>query len=367
MALTVAQLVDGLIKTMRCVFITAVVVFVGAQIGISSSSRAPAVLTVPPLLRPSIPSEPPVQHTSELTNDEDPPVHHASPPSSRFTEVPRITVSPEAHSEESPAAHHPKLKHTHNIYQRKWDAAPIVLEQEKLVFFSVPKVACTVFKQLFRRMMGLKDWRVGNDLIPHNFKSNGLRYLFHWPLDEAQAIMTDPAWKKVIFLREPHERYLSAYLDKGKASIQKYGPGGFMKLRCGEYVSSFKEFMNLTARCRDNHWVPQVERVDAVWWPYVDFFGDMRDDVAGLVRKMLSPEAWDTYAADGWGKHGNESIFKSNAMLTRRTGAAERMSKMWTEENLEIFDKRFAADLKWFKAIKWTRVRDNEGLGTPPY
>jgi hypothetical protein len=39
-----------------------------------------------------------------------------------------------------------------------WDAAPIVIEKYKLIFFTLPKCGCTVWKQLFRRMMGYSDW-----------------------------------------------------------------------------------------------------------------------------------------------------------------------------------------------------------------
>ena len=40
----------------------------------------------------------------------------------------------------------------------KFDSAPIVDEEHKLLFFSTPKVACTTFKFLLRRMAGVKDW-----------------------------------------------------------------------------------------------------------------------------------------------------------------------------------------------------------------
>jgi hypothetical protein len=41
------------------------------------------------------------------------------------------------------------------IYQKNdWDGAPVVIEEFRLLFFTSAKVACTTWKQLFRRMMG---------------------------------------------------------------------------------------------------------------------------------------------------------------------------------------------------------------------
>jgi vacuolar-type H+-ATPase subunit H len=44
------------------------------------------------------------------------------------------------------------------IYRRgDWDGSPVVLEEYKLIFFTSAKVECTVWKQLFRRIMGKRD------------------------------------------------------------------------------------------------------------------------------------------------------------------------------------------------------------------
>lgn len=66
------------------------------------------------------------------------------------------------------------------VYKRNmdhYDAAPIVVPEYKLLFFSVPKVACTTFKLLFRRMKGISNWaKQDADLVlPHNPEHNGLR------------------------------------------------------------------------------------------------------------------------------------------------------------------------------------------------
>ena len=63
------------------------------------------------------------------------------------------------------------------IYRRgTWDKAPVIIEKYKLVFFTMPKVGCTEFKKLFRRMMGFANWRdhqyFDPPYLPHNPDAN---------------------------------------------------------------------------------------------------------------------------------------------------------------------------------------------------
>ena len=83
------------------------------------------------------------------------------------------------------------------IMQRGWDASPVVLEKHKLLFFTVPKVGCTVWKSLFRRMQGFSDW---NSSSPHDPATNGLRYLRDYPLETVRQMINDPKWTRAIFV-----------------------------------------------------------------------------------------------------------------------------------------------------------------------
>jgi len=100
----------------------------------------------------------------------------------------------------------------------QWDSAPVVVKDYKLVFFTVPKVACTTWKQLFRRMGGAQDWKSQDvpKMIPHNPETNGLTYLHHYDLETANKMMTDPTWTRAIFVRDPKDRFFSAFFRQGK-------------------------------------------------------------------------------------------------------------------------------------------------------
>lgn len=121
-----------------------------------------------------------------------------------------------------------------------WDASPIVIESHKLIFFTVPKVGCTVFKQLFRRMDGYQNWKTK---YPHDPRTNGLTYMNKYSIKESTRMMNSNEWTKAIFVRDPKEKFLSAYLDKvRKLIITKNMISAKDKIM-------FIPFTNVTIRC----------------------------------------------------------------------------------------------------------------------
>ncbi len=66
------------------------------------------------------------------------------------------------------------------IYSKDWWEKPTVIEEYKLIFFTIPKVACTEWKFLFRKMSGLSydPAEVGDEVsLYQNPKMNGLMTL----------------------------------------------------------------------------------------------------------------------------------------------------------------------------------------------
>jgi hypothetical protein len=156
--------------------------------------------------------------------------------------------------------HHPHVtvEETDYIYSSHLGAAPIVLENHKLIFFYVPKVGCSVWKKLFRRMMGYEDWQTES---PHNSRTNGLVYLNQLNLTHATQILNDPEYTRAIIVRDPKEQFLLAYLDKVLHDNATYVVGACCKVRvgvkvlhpCWEQAQTFQGFFNLTATCLDTH------------------------------------------------------------------------------------------------------------------
>ena len=82
----------------------------------------------------------------------------------------------------------------------------IVLEKYKLVYCSVPKVACTVWKRILANLEGIKI----NSSV-HQETKGKLKLLSDYTTEDRAKILK--TYKKFTFVRDPFERLLSAYKD----------------------------------------------------------------------------------------------------------------------------------------------------------
>jgi hypothetical protein len=265
-----------------------------------------------------------------------------------------------------------KMKIYHD--KNNWDGAPIVLEKYKLVFFTQGKVACTVFKQLIRRMADTiqtrKDWKEFNWRVPHDPNQNGLKYLYHYgennPLD-VLTILTNPNWTRVIFVRDPMERTLSAYLDKAVGE-----DGIYVKRHCCNHIasslcgikgtSSFLGFLQVINEicCCDNHWEPQSKRIDKQFRPFINFVGKF-DTLQYDTKRMLDTlsanmnnhnssniDLWNQFGSNGWGNNEhskNLSIFAPDTSAKHKTSASDHILEYYNDTNvISLFKKLYQID-----------------------
>jgi hypothetical protein len=244
---------------------------------------------------------------------------------------------------------HLNISRYHWIYGPKgWDSAPIVIPKYRLIFFTIPKVACTVFKQLFLRMMGDTNWRRWD---VHDPAKNGLKYLHDYSIRKASYMLASDKWKKAIFVRDPMDRILSAYLDKALSKnasyiIHKCCP---KKQKCGPIVqSSFTLFLHAVHLCPDSHWEPQIHRMEGRYWPLIDFVGHL--ETAAVNAKALLMElgsnVWENFGASGWGFNGSEPIFHSTGTVRHTTNAKSLRSQYYNQETLRIVKIMFAEDIR---------------------
>jgi hypothetical protein len=227
------------------------------------------------------------------------------------------------------------------IYQPAWGAAPIVVESHKLIFFSVPKVACSTFKQLFRRIMGYSDWKTNGKV--HNPKINGLTYLNQYSIQEATEMMNSNEYTRAIVLRDPKERFLSAYLDKavgnnGSHVVSSCCP---KDKTCWEQTKTLASFFELTTRCHNPHWRPQGLRMEKKFLSTLDFIGHMGDIQMDVKELLETIGAWDDYGRSGWGPYGNESVFGSP-----RSQSAHPTSKSTDDSWTNLLPSYYTAELE---------------------
>jgi hypothetical protein len=220
------------------------------------------------------------------------------------------------------------LKPDASIYQPGYDEAPIVIEKYQLLIFTVPKVGCTVLKQLARRIAGQRDWLREDEGI-HSPQTSGLRYLNHYPLKKANDMMTSKEWTRLILTRDPKERVLSAFLDKAVGN-----KGVYVRDHCCPETrdcipNTFKQFLTLITSCDDPHWRPQTYRMESEYWPFVNFVGRLETAAQHVKVLLQRVGAWDEYGKTGWGIYGNTSIFESSA-VRHTTGSSSRLQDYYT-------------------------------------
>jgi len=119
-------------------------------------------------------------------------------------------------------------------------------------------------------------------------------------MDYADQVIKDPTWTKAMFVRNPHERLLSAFLDK---QVQNYE---WIRWSCCNYTrdcmlpgrDTFDDFIvDVLPNCSDVHWVPYAMRMESKYWKYINFVGHMEhmpDDGIALLKRI---GAWDHYRA----------------------------------------------------------------------
>jgi len=202
------------------------------------------------------------------------------------------------------------------IYQRSKRLSPVIVEKYRLVFFHVPKVASTAFMILLQKMSGVDRSALEHPHRVHHPTFSKLRYLYHFNISRATQIMNDPGWIRATFVRNPHERLLSAYLDKGIGTRFDWirdsccrrwrdciGPD-----REDQTFEKFVDFV-LNDTCRNDHWYPQTERIDAKFWPSINFVGHMETLQDDTRLMLVRAGAWADYGATGWGSKGADPVF----------------------------------------------------------
>ena len=274
-----------------------------------------------------------------------------------------------------------------------WDNSPIIIEEYKLVFFTQPKIACTVFKQLLRRMMHYdEDWFVHKEPnIPHNPRKNGLKYLYEYSPSKAVEMLTSESWIRAIFVRDPLERFLSAYLDKAKRKdgmyVYRHCCGGHStesESTCNgaNVSSSIGNFYGLVSSkcCCDPHWKSQYLRLGGgksqtdrdgaaqSLWKYMNFIGSF-DSLAHDTKRLLDAldenlygdngnitwSLWEQYGASGWGKYRNVSIFDTSGTEAKHKTNAYDQYQMYFDSRMEKLVEEFYNDDYEHSLFNFTR------------
>lgn len=242
------------------------------------------------------------------------------------------------------------------LYTTSW-LSPIVLKEYKLLWFLNPKTGSTSQKYLLSKMLHpeLPIPTVANPV------SLDFPRLSDFSIDEASNMLFSDNWTRVITLRGPKERLLSAYLGK-ELKYQNFVPRSkkrdTFRYRCckEEYIIAlgkiingenclkhnftFDEFIHATKICPDAHWDPQLERVDnhIELINFVIDFNHMAEDTETLLKK-LGKDVWLNIGATGWGTNGSCAVFREN-----EHNHMDSEGKYYTPELEKIVEERYSGD-----------------------
>lgn len=194
-------------------------------------------------------------------------------------------------------------------------------------------------------MMGFSDWKTRGHIETHNPSSNGLKYLYDYSLEKANEMMVSPEYTKAIFIRDPKERLLSAYLDKAVSNNGFY-LHNVVKHECAcnptnqyqcfenarQSLSNFFGMVN--GGCMDNHWKPQLRRIDSKFWPYIQFVGHLEAAVADAHALLNKIGAWEEFGQTGWGPNDDFPVFVTPAgeAIVHATNAKQKLQQYYTPD-----------------------------------
>jgi len=216
-------------------------------------------------------------------------------------------------------------------------AAPFVIESHKLLLFVIRKVASREFITLARRLMGLPAWNVSC-----RWSDVGLVRLHEYAPNKAEQMFLSDVWTRAVFVRDPKERVLSAYLNKihkvqflQQNCCRRKNKTVQNLLQCHvENVTkldlSFADFVQyIVPGCPNYHWIPQSHLLRKSEWKKMNFVGNF-DRIEADGRRLLERiRAWESYGEKGW---HDGSIFHGGPVSSMYTGANGRLRQYYTSE-----------------------------------
>lgn len=220
----------------------------------------------------------------------------------------------------------------------------IVCEPCRCIYCIVPKVACSNWIMLLRRLHGFEDWKVPRLLYDH--EANGLTYMSH---DQALASLDLDRYFKFTFVRSPFSRLLSCYRNKFDPTYgpvhpmwQTYQNAIHRRLHATERGASdpisFEDFLTFVSTQRpedmNDHWAPQSRITDVDRFPY-DLVGRLESferDLAAVRERI-----------------GFDLEFPTQKQLGfPSTGAAARLREHYTACLVRLVAATFARDFEAF-------------------
>ena len=232
-----------------------------------------------------------------------------------------------------------------------------IFEKEKMAFCVMEKNSCSMFKQIFKRIRGKKDYLSTDYTKIHYLPYRGLEDISFNSIDKLNNIMNNNDMYFAAFIREPLERLVSGYIDKcdkkrgvnlcdyARWSPRFEGMYGKWSSVKSSFTPKFGIWADGLFNCpcwpeTDWHFAPQFNFCNL--YQYVDKYDIFRFENR-THRKIWMERAgiFDKYGKQGWKSGGNDgvSIVDFGPQKHSSTGASnegEKYIKMYKDVDPDI-------------------------------
>lgn len=169
----------------------------------------------------------------------------------------------------------------------------IVHEKLKILYCYIPKASCTQWKTFIASLDGAEP-----KLSIHDRKH--FKFLHVYPRNDVDRMLK--TYFKFVFVREPLERLLSAYLDKfhsgqtyypnlyGRGIIKRYRPGGNPEHK----NVTFDEFLNFVTNLGKSYWDEHWQTYDklchpcAIQYDFIGRFENLKEEASFVLSSIKS-------------------------------------------------------------------------------
>lgn len=238
----------------------------------------------------------------------------------------------------------------------------LVVPKRKFMFCYIPKNGCSQFNRLANMLNG---FTAPADLSHPWFRSSALDQ-FGWTHEELERAMGDKSWFKGVFLRNPLDRLLSAFLSKCNpredGTVEDAGKHclNFVEKVQGRRHPTFVEFIqglgqstHLEKGIQNAHFRPQKDLCGGIDLEKYHYVGSFAHDLNGQVTDMLRMAGFDSREVsfvDKFFHQGNSGTVASNR-VTHASSPKLRNSWFHNLETMSLAYEIYRPDFSMLASV----------------
>ena len=238
----------------------------------------------------------------------------------------------------------------------------IVLHSPPLVHCSIPRIGCSRWKRLLRKMEGYRDYL---SLPPHTRYRNGLKHSVDLLPSTMEKVLNSPDYFRFVLVRDPFSRLLSAWLAKRNRTFAVPIPNRFSKFVQNVTHTLLSYNTHTITTITTNHNINNKPRLNQHFKPVSHFCG-LASIPFDFVGRLETLDEWgpllirrigaERDATSGWGPNGT---FLASSMLlgslAMNASSPALLRQYYTPDLVDLVAAAYAEDITLFN---YTQFRD---------